>query len=808
MPAVWMLTMARLRTRWRPLLGIALLVGLASCAVLGAVIGAGRTESAYPRLLEATRAEDARVGLGGYGEQNPRFVEALRRLPQVADLGLASLTLMTPVERGRPTEFSPTGTRFAGLASVDGRAGWTINRPLILAGRRPDPDRPEEAGLNELLARRWNVAPGDTIRLRALTADQLWQALSGVRVMPAGPLLTLKVVAIERLPSDVALDRDAVEGLISLTPAFYRAYRDRVAHFPAEPQVRLRRGEADVAAFTAAVARLSRNSPEVDVTTRADLGLRVERAIRAQTIALAIFAVAATLAALVLIGQTVTRELFLAATADVILRALGASGAQLFAAALLPIGCVGAVGAFLGSGLAVLSSALMPIGLARHAEPSPGVALYPVATGVGVLATVVLVGALAVVPAWRLAWARRARPHDDSDDRNGSAVAGVAARAGLPPTPLMGVRMALEQERGPAAVPIRAALIGATAGVVSLVAALTFAAGLDRMLTTPRLYGWNFDAAAGEWQLDDASSRTPPWLENNPHVGAYSAVYFHSVRVDRADVYAAGLETSRGQVFPTMVEGRPPDGPGEIALGTKTLRRLGRDVGDYVQVESNRPATMRVVGRLALLAGEEDTAATGAVLTMAGMRRLEPGPGSGYRTFYIRYTPGADAAAALRSLRRPGSGVEQDVQLPAPPVDVAALGGIRGLPGVLAALLSLLAAATLAHLLVTSIRRRRREFAVLKALGFVRRQVSAVVAWQATTVAVVALTVGVPLGLALGRWAWTLLVRSIGLGAEPVTPFVPLAIVAVGTVVVANVVAAGPGWSAARTRPAAALQAE
>jgi hypothetical protein len=91
MPAVWMLTMARLRTRWRPLLGIALLVGLASCAVLGAVIGAGRTESAYPRLLEATRAEDARVGLGGYGEQNPRFVEALRRLPQVADLGLASL---------------------------------------------------------------------------------------------------------------------------------------------------------------------------------------------------------------------------------------------------------------------------------------------------------------------------------------------------------------------------------------------------------------------------------------------------------------------------------------------------------------------------------------------------------------------------------------------------------------------------------------------------------------------------------------------------------------------------------------------
>ena len=126
----------------------------------------------------------------------------------------------------------------------------------------------------------------------------------------------------------------------------------------------------------------------------------------------------------------------------------------------------------------------------------------------------------------------------------------------------------------------------------------------------------------------------------------------------------------------------------------------------------------------------------------------------------------------------------------------------------LAGLLALLAASTLAHLLVTSVRRRRRDLAVLKTLGFVRRQVSAAVAWQATTVALVALAAGLPLGVALGRWTWTLLIDRIGLGAEPVTPWPALLAAALATVLAANLVAAWPGRMAARTRPAVALRSE
>ena len=56
------------------------------------------------------------------------------------------------------------------------------------------------------------------------------------------------------------------------------------------------------------------------------------------------------------------------------------------------------------------------------------------------------------------------------------------------------------------------------------------------------------------------------------------------------------------------------------------------------------------------------------------------------------------------------------------------------------------AVGTLAHVLLTGVRRRRRDLALLKTLGFARSQVLGVVAWEASAFAVVALLIGLPLG--------------------------------------------------------------
>jgi putative ABC transport system permease protein len=218
---------------------------------------------------------------------------------------------------------------------------------------------------------------------------------------------------------------------------------------------------------------------------------------------------------------------------------------------------------------------------------------------------------------------------------------------------------------------------------------------------------------------------------------------------------------------------------------------------------------MRIVGRAPGLPGETNTAAAdGGVLTLDGLRRLDPDRNSGYGVFYVRYAPGADPAAALRSLQRSASGAELDVMVPKPPSDVENLGRVGSLPGVLAGLLALLAASTLAHLLATSVRRRRRDLAVLKTLGFVRGQVRATVAWQATGFAVLAVVAGIPLGVAAGRWAWVLVNQGLHSLAGPVTPTLAVLTIVPATMLVANLVAALPASSAAATRPAVVLRSE
>ena len=129
-------------------------------------------------------------------------------------------------------------------------------------------------------------------------------------------------------------------------------------------------------------------------------------------------------------------------------------------------------------------------------------------------------------------------------------------------------------------------------------------------------------------------------------------------------------------------------------------------------------------------------------------------------------------------------------------------------PLLLGAVLALLAAGTLIHVLVTGVRRRRRDLAMLKALGLTRRQVLAVVEWQAAALAAVALLFGVPLGILAGRWSWAVFAGAAGVWPAASVP-VPLVLATIPvTVALAALIAAGPGRAAARVRAAVTLRAE
>jgi hypothetical protein len=129
-------------------------------------------------------------------------------------------------------------------------------------------------------------------------------------------------------------------------------------------------------------------------------------------------------------------------------------------------------------------------------------------------------------------------------------------------------------------------------------------------------------------------------------------------------------------------------------------------------------------------------------------------------------------------------------------------------PTLLAVGLAAGAVAALGLTLAASVRRRRRDLALLKTLGLTRRQLLATVAWQASVAATVGIVVGVPLGIVSGRWLWTLFAREIFAVPYPSVPVGQIIIVVAGALMLATLVAIPPGLSAARTRTSLLLRAE
>jgi ABC-type lipoprotein release transport system permease subunit len=145
------------------------------------------------------------------------------------------------------------------------------------------------------------------------------------------------------------------------------------------------------------------------------------------------------------------------------------------------------------------------------------------------------------------------------------------------------------------------------------------------------------------------------------------------------------------------------------------------------------------------------------------------------------------------------------VQHPAEIVNYQSMGNT---PAILAAGLAAGATTALGLSLAASVRRRRRELALLKTLGFTQRQLAAAVAWHASVAAVIGIAVGVPFGVALGRWLWILFARQLDAVPQPTVPAVSVLLVAIGALVLANLVAAVPGRAAAHTPTARVLRAD
>ena len=831
-----------LRRRWTDYLLLVALVTVVGGLAMGSVVAARRTQSAYGAFLGRDNAST--ITMSTYGLINgaaannfsPQLEQEIRRLPQVSKVESWIATYIVPIQSDGAAKVSEfNNVDIAG--SVDG-AFFDEDRVTVLRGRMANPADPHEFMASELGARLLGVRLGQTVEFGRFDESVLNDPGFGTPGVQPQARYPLRLVAIVEFNNSVVEDdTDRTPTNVVLTPALTRTggNQGNGTWFA----IRLRKGVTDTARVEQELLGDLPPGALGQFYLTSTVHAKVESALKPESIALGVFGLIAVLAALGICFPVLARLLANGDEDSRALRSLGASRSVV--AADFYLGAVASVliGTVLACVVAALLGSLAPLGPVRNVYHPDTLAPDWTVTGAGAAILLGIIGGSSLVMA-RLRTNRTSTSGRERGFLGASGVANTAAEAGLPAPAVIGVRFALESAHARTPVAARSVLVGGIVSVTLVVATLTFASGLRTLVHRPALYGWDWGYTL------IGSSNVPPdalaALQRDRAVEAWSGYIAITVSVDGRTVPVL-IATNSTAVTPPLVTGKRIDSTGQIILGRATLTALRKKVGDTVQVGFGSqgtaplylpPQPLTIVGTATFptVAGSSNFAdhtsmGTGGLFSFASLPesflRALPNPDpvqNGPALVFVRYRPGTSTSAAVTDVHRilhianrqfaadplaVGDSVSNlDVQRPAAIVSYQSTGDT---PLVLASGLAVAATVALALGMVASVRRRRRDLAVLKTLGFTRRQTIATVGTQALVTAVLSVVVGIPVGIAAGRQLWIEFARSIYAVPKPSVP-ASVALVAAGAVIIAVAVAVVPGRLAARTPAAAVLRAD
>lgn len=833
--------------RWGSYLAVALLVGLVGGVAMASIAAARRTQSSFSVFLASTNPSDLSVptfGASASGSYSASLTTEIARLRGVKHVEAWISVNAVPLRRDGVPILGHLAQIYS-AASVDGLY-FNQDRVAVIQGRMADPRRPDEFVMTAEAARLLGLHVGESVPYGLFTNEQTSLPGLGTPSVPPHRRLDAKLVGLVALNSGVVQDQvDQFPALVLFTPALARqvlADSGRGASGVTYYGLQLDHGSRDVAGVERALTRLLPPGAEYNFHTTAPVEAKVGQVVRPVAIALGVFGAMAGLAALLIGGQVISRQLRAASGDLTVLRALGADPKTIAADGLSGVLFAIVLGSLLAVAVAVALSPLSPLGPVRPVYPSPGLAFDWLVLGIG---SAVLIGGLGSIAA---ALAYREAPHRVAirsrlAPARTSKVARVIISAGLPAPGAVGMRLALEPGEQRTAVPVRSAILGAVLAVAMVAAAVTFGSGLQTLISHPALYGWNWT------YLLNASNNVPPQalalLNGDPDVAAWAGADHNDVEIDGQQVPAL-FGDSHATLTPPILAGHAVTQKNQIVLGVATLAQLDKHIGGTVVVSYGQAqdaplyipptrlvivgiATLPAVGSSGIFA-DHTSMGTGALVSTgiepAAYRQaqLSHDPTlNGPNMVFVKLRSGVSRAAGLAGLQRIADDANRafaavpdgggggysvavlGVQRPAEIVNYRSMGAT---PVILAAGLAAGALAVLALTLVASVRRRRHDLALLKTLGFIQRQLAAAVAWQASVTAIIGVVIGVPAGVALGRQLWDLFARAIYAVPEPTVPVWPVILIVLGSLALANVAAAIPGRIAARTPAAGLLRAQ
>ena len=352
------------------------------------------------------------------------------------------------------------------------------------------------------------------------------------------------------------------------------------------------------------------------------------------------------------------------------------------------------------------------------------------------------------------------------------------------------------------------------ASTVSIVAgALVVRWSLDGLVSSPDRYGQSFDLrvslqADGDWQ---AAARR---LADDRRVRDVSISRQGAVDVVTRDgstlqVATTAVEGLSGAAPLAVLDGRAPAGPREIALASATMEAVGLPIGDRTMVRGPcGEFDVEIVGRVIVPLTGSNYPDDGSILTADGYDQLCA------QANVASIDINTSALVRLRdnddtdSVRHDWQSQGLPVSDPETPNSVQLIRDLRTVPAVVAAVVALLGFAAAAHALVLTLRRRRHDLAVLRAFGLRPGQAGGVIRWQAAILAVAALLIGIPFGLAVGRLVWAAIAGPSNVVVRTDLRALGLALLVAAVGVLALIAAVWPAHRAAHLRPTDSLRSE
>jgi len=879
MALVWLLLRVRWRRAFAQSLAVALLIGAVGGFVLASAAAARRVESAYSTFIDEIDAPDVGVipaeecgPVNGTGCDGPTATIN-------ADDVLADLRATAVVEEARLVEsvipfiIDAEGTPIFGTvddvnACYDGDrsvqmlaaqpGGPTAQVvPFTLEGELPSPGsgtlvvtRSSAAVANlaigdEVLLGGWCNGDGDPVRFDVPISLRL----SGLAIGP--------------------LDVEAPGGDLTIHPAFVDPLAfDAMVVDGAKPQQTITLWLDPTASEESVAASLSAYLIIIDFRERTRV---FDDALTTDANLLWLLAAVGALSGLLVLGPVIGRNVRDSGPNTETLAALGVRRSQIAHQAIAHGCSLALIGALSAAAMAVPISALMPQGLASAINPNRELWFDGVSTLIGVVLLIIVVAVIGALPAWKIG--RAARTDAQSSERGG----GVTALVGLRPAARSGVSAAVGTPVGLRRASPWPSLISMMVAAVVGVASLTYLAGLRHLEQTPRLVGWNWDAVVSfDFDQGDPSRASEILTEiealdavEAATAGTFYPPWFLFVPGHEVSVWPWSFDTGPDAIAPSMLHGRAPEGPDEVAIDASFASQTGLGIGDTVTLARTTLITL-LADELPQRAEEFDldyefvetpeqapvvaefditgivvTPSTPAVeftevtLTIAGFADLvEPEPDEVAtarawlpddlppillaqaedlfanldiedRVAYLRFTGSVQAGAAAVA------GIEgvPEVVAPTPEQVLSLMVGLNierndRVPVALAIMVAVAFFALASYLLFFAIRARRFEMAVMRALGLSTRGIRWSVAAQATATALVALIISIPVGVLVGRWAWLEYARDLGVLPVSIMPWSTLALIAAGAIMITNVVALVPGWFATRRSPGHDLRSE